>query len=47
MSYSIIRFSQTKGRKTIKTGLTIDEVKEHCNCPSSEGEGWFDGFEEE
>lgn len=46
-TYSIIRFAQDVGRRVVKTGLTLDEAREHCNDPATRGEGWFDGYEEE
>lgn len=46
-TYSIIRFARDVGRKVVKTGLTLDEAREHCNDPATRGEGWFDGYEEE
>lgn len=48
-TYMIVRFFQDpdQGRRVIKTGLTLDEAQEHCNDPSTRGEGWFDGYEKE
>ena len=46
-TYKIIRFKFDGPNRTIKTGLTLDEAKEHCNNPETSGEGWFDGFESE
>lgn len=46
-TYCIIRFYQDGRREVIKTGLTREEAKEHCQDPDSSGEGWFDGFEQE
>ena len=46
-TYSIIRFHKGGGRITQKTGLTLEEAKEHCNDPDTAGDGWFDGFESE
>ncbi len=48
-TYKIIRFYRNgnKNRKTIKTGLSFEEAKEHCTREDTHGDGWFDGFEEE
>tara|TARA_R100000152_G_C6781189_1_gene215182 strand:- start:5531 stop:5677 length:147 start_codon:yes stop_codon:yes gene_type:complete len=46
-TYKIVRFRFDGDHKTIKTGLSLEEAKEHCNDPDTEGEGWFDGFVEE
>ena len=44
-TYKIVRFYQNR---TIMTGLTLAEAKEHCNDPSTCREGeWFDGFTKE
>ena len=49
MTYKILRFFREDGReaKVIETGLTLEEVKAHCNDPNTRGEGWFDGWTEE
>ena len=45
--YKIIRF-RFKGRNSIiKSGLTLEQVQKHCKEPSTQGEGWFDGYTEE
>jgi hypothetical protein len=49
-TYCIIRFYSEHGRpkRIIKGGMTLAEVKEHCNDPSTREEGvWFDGWTEE
>jgi len=46
-TYKIIRFRFEGSNTTIKTGLTLEEAKEHCNDPETSGEGWFDGFNKE
>ena len=44
-TYKIIRMYQDdRPTKTIKTGLTLEEAQEHCQDPSTSGEGWFDGY---
>tara|TARA_R100000808_G_scaffold25010_1_gene60425 strand:- start:235 stop:561 length:327 start_codon:yes stop_codon:yes gene_type:complete len=47
-SYKIVRFYQMGlEEKTILTGLTLEQAKNHCQDPSTAGDGWFDGFVEE
>lgn len=51
-TYEIVRFYAEDGHpdhgKIIKSGLTIEEAKEHCQDPDTEEKGvWFDGFREE
>ncbi len=46
-TYKIIRFRFKGNRRTIKTGLTLEEAQEHCQDDKTHGEGWFDGYEEE
>jgi hypothetical protein len=54
MSYKIVRFFQDgRNRRTIKTGLTLEEAQSHCereeSCEREDaaGEGWFDGYTED
>ena len=47
MTYKIIRFRFKGSKRVIKRGLTLNEAQEHCNDPSTSGEGWFDGYERE
>ena len=45
--YEVVRFfGPTPGRPTEVQlrDLTLEEAQEHCSDPSSEGDGWFDGF---
>ena len=49
--YKIVRYyapsqdGQTKRNRTIKTGLTLEQAKAHCNHPKTRKEGvYFDGF---
>jgi len=46
-TYKIIRFRFEGNNRVIKRGLTLDEAQAHCNDPSTSGEGWFDGYDEE
>lgn len=43
--YKIIRFRFRGNRRTIKTGLTLEQAQAHCNNPKTKGDGWFDGYE--
>lgn len=50
-NYKIVRFrrnpkTEEVTQRTIKTGLTKAEAKEHCNREDTHGENWFDGFAE-
>ena len=48
MTYKIIRvYRDHYNKETIKTGLTLDEAKEHCSDPTTSGEGWMDTFTRE
>lgn len=47
-TYRIVRFFQDdRPAETIEEGLTLAEAQEHCNDPSTSGDGWFDGYREE
>ena len=51
MTYKIIRFRCEGLNRVIKTGLTLEEAKEHCSLKSThnmKGKSntwWFDGYE--
>lgn len=48
MTYKIVRFYQDdRPNEVMRTGLTLPEAQEHCSVSSTQGEGWFDGYEEE
>jgi len=48
-TYKIIRFYRDfdAPSETIKTGLTLEEAREHCNDPRTSTEEYFDGYESE
>ena len=47
-TYKIVRFFFSKSaKKTILTGLTLEQARAHCNSPATAGDGWFDGYEKE
>ena len=49
-TYCIIRFYAPhidKPNKTVQTGLTRQEAKDHCSLDSSSCSEWFEGFEKE
>jgi hypothetical protein len=46
-TYSIVRFRFKGDSEVIETGLTLEEAQEHCNDPSTSGDGWFDGYRAE
>lgn len=35
MAYKIIRFYSAEDSKVIKTGLTLDQAREHCSDPET------------
>jgi len=41
--YKIVRFNR-KGSRTLFRGLTLEQAQAHCQNPSTEGNGWFDGY---
>jgi len=58
MTYKIVRhYADHRARRTIETGLTLEDAQEHCNDPetssrtctdeNAEGGDWFDGYTEE
>jgi hypothetical protein len=48
MSYKIVRFFQDgRNRRTIKTGLTLEQAQAHCEREDTAGDGWFDGYTED
>jgi hypothetical protein len=47
--YNIVRYYENGKQKIINTGLTLQEAKDHCKKPNTEGKTrkgikWFDGF---
>lgn len=46
-TYKIIRFRFKGTKRTIKTGLTLEQAQEHCSRDDTHGDGWFDGYEAE
>ncbi len=48
-TYKIIRrhFDESTPETVVATGLTLDEVQDHCRRDDTHGDGWFDGYEEE
>jgi len=51
VTYKIVRFhydnSHPDHRKVIRTGLTLEEAREHCRTDITHGTDWFDGYTEE
>ena len=44
-TYEIVRFSRGEhGQRVMRTGLTLEEARTHCQDPKTRGEHWFDGF---
>jgi hypothetical protein len=48
-SYSVWRHFQEDGKpkQLILSGVTRDEAVAHCSDPSTKGDDWFDGWEED
>jgi hypothetical protein len=46
-TYKIIRFKFQADSEVMKSGLTLDEAKEHCQREDTHGDGWFDGYTKE
>lgn len=49
-TYKIKRFwrdDEQRNGEVVKRGLSLEEAQAHCSDPSTRGEGWFDGYEEE
>lgn len=54
MAYKIVRFYspdrvQRTGvsKRTIETGLTLEQAQEHCQREDTHGPDWFDGYTKE
>lgn len=45
--YTIIRFRSEGENEVIRTGVTLEVAREHCQDESTHGDGWFDGYQEE
>lgn len=44
-TYKIIRHrSHTFTKRTIKTGLTLEQAQAHCKREDTHGENWFDAY---
>jgi len=46
-TYKIVRFRFNGNNKVIRTGLTLEQARAHCEKPETSGNGWFDGFDVE
>lgn len=50
MTYKIVRFYRPdtgKRKRTIKTGLTLEQAQAHCGREDTHGSDWFDGYTKE
>jgi hypothetical protein len=46
-TYKIVRFRFNGASRVIRRGVSLEEAQRHCNDPSTHGDGWFDGYDEE
>jgi hypothetical protein len=48
MTYKIVRFYQGRQPPAVLVrGLTLEQAQAHCQRDDTQGDGWFDGYEEE
>jgi hypothetical protein len=49
ITYKITRFylDDNKESEVVRTGLTLEQARKHCQSPSSKGDDWFDGYTKE
>ena len=47
VQYKIVRFRLNGAKRTVKTGLTLEEAQTHCSLESTHGKNWFDGYTEQ
>lgn len=45
--YCITRMRFDDTPEVVYIGLSLEEAQEHCNDPSTRGDGWFDGYTDE
>lgn len=49
--YNVIRLYQDEThpdhRSIVLSDVTLEEARAHCQDPSTRGDDWFDGFEEQ
>lgn len=43
-TYQIVRFCRSEPREIIKSGLSLEDAKAHCNRDDTRGDGWFDAW---
>lgn len=50
-TYKIVRFKFEGRKRTIATGLTLEQAQKHCQNPATKGtkngKPWFDGYQRE
>ena len=46
-TYKIVRMRMNGSNRVIKRNLTLEQAQAHCKKDSTQGEGWFDGYEKE
>jgi hypothetical protein len=46
-TYKIIRYRWHGDNEILVRGLTLEQAQSHCQRDDTEGDDWFDGYEEE
>lgn len=47
-TYMIVRYNYSnEDKRVVKTGLTLEEARDHCQREDTHGDEWFDGYDQE
>jgi hypothetical protein len=48
VTYKIVRsYQDDRPAEVVRTGLTLEQAKQHCAIPMTRGGDWFDGWTKE